>query len=487
MVMFKEISFGFKSAEAERRRRPELLLEGFFEKSDMIDDLVNGAYYLVLGYKGSGKSAIAEHLALMSQQREQLFVDTILLRDFPYEQVPKVVPGEIGTSVRTNLAWSILLLLKLFESLCRDEGLRIETGADLAEIRAGLQRLNLIPKRKFRDLVLASREIDLGLELSKTFKTGIKSTYEPPIMVLSHVRDVLRDLVCQAVTESRHLLIIDGLDEVFNLFSDTYQTLASLVHEVDELNSEFDRVGACAKILLLCRTDLFERLPSANANKLRDYAVVLDWYHKPGDPLASDLYSVAHQRALLAGYKGSNVLEECLPAVISRSFGEDLPTHRYIMDHTRHTPRDFLQLLNHIQRETKGMGGPNESAILDGLREYSLNYFLPEVKDELAGYFDPDQVDLCFRIVGGLRRREFELEELIQYSRESGYDGRLDLREALRVLFDCSAVGNIVYRPRKGRPPGSYFTFRYRNRNASVNYKERFVLHRGVWKALNLA
>lgn len=485
MIGFKEIEFGYKSAEAERRNQPDLLTRGFFERNDIINDLIDGSEYLVLGYKGSGKSTISEHLSLMANDDPELFVETILLRDFPFEQIPQIVPGEIDVSVRTNLAWSILLLLKLFESLSRDEGVDPSHAGQVSELARDLQRLNLVPKRKFRDLVLASREIDLSFELTKAFSSSMKQTYAEPVVALSHVRDALRELICNASTKSRHMLVIDGLDEIFTFFSGTYETLASLVHEVDSLNADFDESDSCAKILLLCRTDLFERLPSPNINKLRDYSVVLDWYHNPQQPLDSDLFTLAQHRARAAGYLGENVIAENIPERLQRSFGGDVKTYRFLLDHTRHTPRDFLQILHHIQMEARGPRVRSQD-VFDGLREYSLSYFLPEIKDELAGYFNPEEVDQCFRVIGGLRRREFLLSDLEEYALASGYAEGLDLKEAIRVLFDSSAVGNIVDRPR-GRLKGIYYTFRFRNRNASVNYAERLILHRGVWKALNIA
>jgi len=487
MISFEDIEFGYKSAEAERRNRPELLTEGFFERNQVIDDIADSSEYLVLGYKGSGKSTIAEHLSLNAQTDPELFVESVLLRDFPFEQVPEIVPGEIDITVRTNLAWSILLLLKLIESLLSDEGVSYEDGLTLGDLESDLRALNLLPKKRFRDLVLATREIDLSVELTKAVSASVSQTYKEPVVALSQVRDRLKEVLCNASTRSRHLLVIDGLDEVFSFTDATYQTLASLVHEVDALNNDFANAEACPKIVVLVRTDLFERLPSPNINKLRDYAIDLDWYDQPKRPDNSDLFRLAQHRAHVAGYAGHNVLRESLPPKLPRRYGDELDTHTFLLDHTRHTPRDFCQVLYHIQRAVRG-GRVREDDVFDGLREYSISYFLPEIKDELAGYFSPTQVETCFNVIGGLRKREFFLSDLEQYASESGYGGNVDLREAVRILFDCSAIGNIVRRPRGGRRrSGVYYTFRFRNRNASVNYHEGLILHRGVWKALNVA
>lgn len=482
-LAFGEIEFGYRSADAERRNNPDLLDKGFFNKDDSVNSLLAGQDYIVLGYKGSGKSAIAEHLDILAKENPDLFVEVAQLSEFPFEEVPLLVPGHGESSYRSSLAWSIILLIKLFESVCADEGV-VESTDQLKRVERELRALGLLPRRGLKDLVLKGREVNLSATLPQVFEGSVKSTYGEPTVALSHVRDELKNLISRASTDGRHVLVIDGLDEVFYGFAGNYSVLASLVHEIDRLNAAFADADACAKIIVLFRTDLFERLPSPNVNKLRDFAVLLDWYDSPGRPHDSRLLALATHRARLTGFAGDDVLVEYLPAGI-RQRGEDVPASRYLLEHTRHTPRDFLQLLHYVQKHTQGTR-PDSRALLAGLREYSVDYFLPELKDELSGYLSSEQIGELLRLLGGLRQREFALEELEQYAKASRLDENIDLREAIRILFDCSAIGNIVYRPRRGRRDGTFYTFRYRNRNASVNYNERLVFHRGAWKALNL-
>lgn len=486
-VRFADIKFGYISAQYERRNMPKLLLDGFFERGGVVNELIDGSKFLVLGYKGGGKSSIAEHIDLAAQDNPELFVENQLLRDFPYEQVPELVSGKEDISVRTNLAWSLLLLLKIFDSLTQDQSVSFDDGgARFDSLERDLRRLGLLPKLKFRDLVLVSREVNLSVELAKVVKGGLVGKYQEPTVVLSHVRDALKKIICDARTPNRHLLIIDGLDEVFFLFNPWYSMVASLVHEIESLNADFDESNSAAKVVLLCRTDIFERLPSPNINKLRDYSYVIDWYRDAGDPTNSDLFALAQHRARTAGYVGKDVIRESIPEYLYMNT-DPTNTYKFILDHTRHTPRDFLRLLSHIQRSLKDPSEVTFRDVIVGLRSYSIEYFLPELKDELAGYFKPSEVAACFQIIGGLRQRNFSLDSLKQYATKAGLGSKIDLDAAVQVLFDCSAVGNIVNRPHSdGVNDGVFYTFRYRNRNASVNYAERLILHRGAWKALNL-
>src|ERR1700730_18325912 len=147
---FRNISFGYRSAEAERRAKPQLLDEGFLDEDGYIERLTEGSSFLVLGHKGSGKSAIAEHIDLSSQGRYDRFVDVLQLRDFPFDQIPLIIPGEGNETIRTNLAWSLLLLLRLFDSLIQDKGATV-VSADLERIARELRGLGLLSRPRLRD------------------------------------------------------------------------------------------------------------------------------------------------------------------------------------------------------------------------------------------------------------------------------------------------------------------------------------------------
>ena len=61
----------------------------------------------------------------------------------------------------------------------------------------------------------------------------------------------------------------------------------------------------------------------------------------------------------------------------------------------------------------------------------------------------------------------------------------VDLSSMIAALFECSAIGNIHSRRGK-KGDTTYYTFKYRNRNSTLNLEDRLTLHRGMWKALNL-
>jgi hypothetical protein len=72
MNRYDKIEFGQTSAEKESSDHPELIIKGFLDPNNAVPNLMSGSKFLVLGNKGSGKSAIAEksNLNRMSEVKQ---------------------------------------------------------------------------------------------------------------------------------------------------------------------------------------------------------------------------------------------------------------------------------------------------------------------------------------------------------------------------------------------------------------------------------
>lgn len=231
------------------------------------------------------------------------------------------------------------------------------------------------------------------------------------------------------------------------------------------------------KIVVLCRTDIFDRLPDPNANKIRqDAAVVLDWYQHVRSPEQSGLVALANLKAGVSAGQAVDVLRSYFPAqVSSRS------TYNYLADLTRHTPRDFLRLLHHIKGFAGRSGVLSFNQIRDGVRSYSVNYFLPEIRNELVGHLSASEIEEGLYLLTRLKRKSISRKLAIEnlYAGTEFDDSALE--RFLRVMFECSAVGSVERRNNR-----DFYEFKYRNRQASLAGSDRIRLHPGLHLALNL-
>ena len=243
------------------------------------------------------------------------------------------------------------------------------------------------------------------------------------------------------------------------------------------MNSFFRESNLTAKIILLCRSDLFERIPYPNKNKVKqDSSFSFAWHHESVIPQESALIRIANIRTQLKYPSVHDLFAQFMP-----SDYEGRSIHRTLMNAARHTPRDFLQLLKSIQHVCSGsMVGPGD--IQNGIKRYSIEYFLPEIKDELTGYLPQDHIDMVFTLFSQLRRKHFTLSDVqAVVDRTTSFQG-IDIMNAMRTLFECSAIGHMYS---VGSSDNYQYSYKYRNRNMAFNASDRITIHRGLWKALN--
>ena len=159
-------------------------------------------------------------------------------------------------------------------------------------------------------------------------------------------------------------------------------------------------------------------------------------------------------------------------------------TYSALLDFTRHTPRDFIQLMNHIQDQCPENTEKVSSLCIEkGIKDYSSEYFKQEILDEMAGYLPGPVIEGVFNALSSMRSREFKYDEFKEKCRYNTKLKDFDLDEVMKVLYECSAIGHI-YSYNGGIT--SRVTFKYRNRSSSFNPEDRIMLHKGLWKALNV-
>lgn len=472
---FKKLEFGKADAFEEGSEFPNLLINGYLDTNGVVELVLERSAFLFLGYKGSGKSALGEHLRLKNDYN--IFVTSVLLKDFPYKSFSKIISGNENES-KLPATWGWLLLTYAIDSLSKDNGATTEVPNELSDTLVNLRKIGVLPVLNIHDFVTKSSKNSFKISIASTFEFGTESGPEikESDLKFMHVVNVFKKIISNFRSSSKHIIVIDGLDEILTSREVQYQAIAALIDEAKSLNNFFRTNNVPIKIIVLCRVDIFERLPHPNKNKIRqDSAFVFDWYSESTTASQSNLVELVNLRGKLSYPEINDVFKEFFPASFDgKSIYSDL------LSFTRHTPRDFLQLMKYIQSSTKGDKVTHE-AISTGVKAYSINYFFPEIKDELVGYLDYNLLDDFIRLISTLRKREFALRDVQTVADTKPSYKSLNLEYIFNALFECSAIGHVNHTGQQ-----SFFTFKYRNRNVSFNPTERIVLHKGIWKSLNL-
>ncbi len=477
---FGKIDFGKATGEQEGVDSPLLVKHGFVDKDDVLDKILNKDKFIVLGFKGSGKSSVGEKIRLECYPENTLSktcVSVNHLADFPFKSFAKICPGGSEPESKYPTAWQYLILTALLDLFSSDPNGQDTENLDFRTSISKLTTTGLLPAKSMRNLAIKASKSSFKINLFQILeyaKESSSGTKDQDILFHDLV-DYLRELVVLFKTNSKHILVIDGLDDVLSSRDVQLNSLAALVFEVNRLNLWLRREHLPAKVVLLCRTDLFERLPGANKNKIRqDSAVKLDWYHDPREPSSSQLVSLANLRAKVSLQREVDIFSEFFQPTT-----EGKPTQNFLLEHTRHTPRDFLQLMNCCKMYF-GSEKADRNIIISSIRKYSMDYFLPEIEDEMVGYVEFELLKAFTMAASKLKEREFKYSSLVVAFLGEKYT-EADLQSALRALFKCSAIGNKWSHRGTDR-----YEFVYRNPHAEFDKEKTIVLHKGLWKALNL-
>ena len=123
-----------------------------------------------------------------------------------------------------------------------------------------------------------------------------------------------------------------------------------------------------------------------------DFGVDLDWRVLAGDPKVAPLFRMVDQKAsALLEDESVQVVGRFLPPY-AKLGGPDngMPIHQYLLNLTRHTPRDLLQLFENLRLAATDLGLDadgriSQRVLREGALRYANRYFVDAVRNELVG------------------------------------------------------------------------------------------------------
>lgn len=474
--MLKNIELGEISAEVELEINPDYVKNRYFDYDGTLDKLLNKHHFIVLGNKGSGKSIIGEHIRLNSGLQGDgtcRFTTNVSLEQFPYKSFKKIISGTAEAEAKLPMTWKWLLLILAYKTFRQDAGKSCEFDTEFNSAVDTLQRIGVLPADINKIAMLASKK-SFKLKLP-IFEASDEIVDQGGELHYMHIVEYLEKIILKINSENKHYLIIDGLDYVLSSRDIQYESLAALISEVRDLNKTMRDNGTPFKIIILCRKDLYKRLPGTNKNKITNaFTIDLNWYQDQVSVNDKQIVKLAVFRANLAGEK-ENIFTKYFPKEI-----DGKGSIEYLLENTRFTPRDFLRLLKYIG-ENASERVVRFGEIRSGIKDYSNKYFWPEIEDELDGYLTKDEVNTFKKLMIQFHKRHFLLSELNIFANSTPEYAKLDLLKTMEVLYECGAISNKFI----AGDGQDKFQSRMKDEN-DFNDKMTIVLHRGMWKALNM-
>ena len=468
---FRKINFGLSDAQSERMDYPNLLKDGYLNISQVIETVNNPRYFLFLGYKGSGRSSLSEHLELCEND---YIVEQQPLTNFPFKFFDKVINSEDRT-IKYKIIWRWLLCAYVLSSLCKDLK---QINEDTRQAIVIFTQLGLFPVINISSLLKKSSTTTISATIkSLGISHSVSTEYAEADMEL--LTNYVKNIIITFTETTPFLIIIDELDDILAPHGRQFENIAALINEVKELNAYFYYNNILVKIIVLCRTDMFEKLPGQNLNKIKQSnSFTFTWYREGIDSNKhSDLVNLINKRAKLTYPVINDVFKEFFPQKYN-----NINIYSALLDYTRHTPRDFIQLINYIQQNCDSEN-VTKTAITKGIKNYSTDYFLPEISNELSGYLPSVAIQPVFNVISSIRSQSFTYEQFIKIYNDVYALKDIDPLYVLNILYDCSAIGHTHYYKENNT---TRVLFKYRNRSTAFEKSDTILLHRGLWKAMNV-
>lgn len=489
-MSFKSIYFGEDSSEAEISYLRNKYNDYFYNKDKVLSRLIKGREFLILGPKGSGKSAIGLMINSLSNKdsitNNYIYSDIFYLEKFPYTYINNLLSDNKGEDNITVQNWEFLLFLSLIDNFSKNSNCKINyKNMDLGVLVKYLTKSKLLSSESLDSLANTIKQREFKLTIPIPFIKGSLDLTEKDNVErkLTHLYDIIKKACFNMDTGGyRHFIILDGLDYVLTSKNINYDLLRSLIQAVMYINNTFYMKNINAKIIILCRIDLFCKIDHIESNKLlQSYSVLLNWYENP-DVInllhPSKLMIMINKRAQTSLHENNiNVFNDYFLQHRVYSYRGDNIT---IFDYTRYTPRDLIMLLNYIKESTHGEN-PSEDELDEGIINYSQVYFVNEIKNELVGYIklDTSIKDSILNILGNMYQIISYDDLLSKINKETNFMINDAVMENIfNTLFDCGAIGNTWTEGNR-----SYRSYKYENNNSTFNKTKNIVVHKALRRA----
>lgn len=480
MKKFHKINFKYTDAEEERLYAPELIEQAYVDIDGILKEIEKPEKYLVIGPKGSGKTALSSKLQLMSAKQWDLFVDNDELEQFEYSLLEKC-GAQKGTSIGGALTvWELVLSIRLITLFLKDEKFKAQNHK-IKEFHNNLVAYGLAESDRIISIVqYTSRrgiygKIKSAISDIKSEKTEEENyKIKDPAAIYSAIKKVLREI---QVADSSYYLLLDGLDHILRKGRNNAPYIADLINAVRQLNIFFSECGIKAKVIILIRNEVIQIVPDPNLTKrINDNGVQLKWYDNTRSPFETSLMKVIENRASLVGYKQDirTLWFEWFPASINNSSSFD-----FIMANTRYLPRDIISFFRAVQKLHKKPPF-DRIDVLSALNNYS-DWFLLELSDALVGLID-EKIRIELPAIITSLGRSFSLDQFKVKLNEYCVSNT-DAEQIARELFNASWFGN-VWDTEQGT---LRYSWKHRKMNAKLNLQHKIMVHSGLWKTLNLA
>ncbi|HBY3885777.1 TPA: hypothetical protein MIT51_24355 [Klebsiella pneumoniae] len=474
------------SAETDRD------LQTYFFKLPAIKDIIESRAWLVLGRKGTGKTAIYEHIRRGNPENLNGYNSVCLnFSDYPWPAHQLYKDAMAGELSAYQKSWMYLFYIKALSKLIeinKIKGKQLNKDLKWAEkyittifgnpaptlrevLFSKVTRLKSIkgPSAGFDDISLDAGEISLEeIAENSQLKQKLRSN---AFTLLMHFEKIFKD----NIGDSKIIIALDQLDENWleGQIEEYSKVLINLLNVCRNISSD-ENLSDKLKVVPFLRTDIYHSLKFNDKNKLlQDSAIVISW----DENSLNDMY---YER--IKKYKPNDIIldeeKDKSGKVFEVSFvRQGTPPFKYICRRSFFRPRDIIVYFNKIRacHNKNATGLYTSSELYEADREASISVY-NEVIDEWSNQFPV--IENLLTVLQTIQVETFDYNDFSEKCRDE-FSGITDgtIRYYINFLFDNSLIGQ----KKQGR--WEYVSSMH---NLKINIQNEFRTHHALKYRLHL-
>lgn len=485
----RSLYFGEVSAEVEVAKDPERFMSTYLDVWGLEDRLLRNDFFLILGPKGAGKTALGHFCRLTLEKRygsskvlsvsrdmDQLSPNISSLSALTSKLVSEDAPGITAT------AWRLYIGLQLSSLAIADQASPLSTSRDFLRLWGELQNAGLVSEHSVTaDFPTVLRRVREGrLSFSAKFLGGEALRRETDEISVVQLGDTLLDAILSVASNTHYQLIIDGLDRVIGSNKAYWLSVSSLLMAASDIHTRILARRSNIHLMIMCRTDVFRRVGFADADKIAgDSAIFVDWANQQTRIEDNYLWDYLAKKAGISVDDLMGILPEYVVVGGKNAHGRQLQGVPYFFSSTRCTPREMTMLMRQIQLATPAGQAVTGERLRIAVDNFASQDLLSILMAESSGILRAESRDALPAVISGLpSARCVEFPHLKEAVLAAGLEPDA-AREIGEFLFLAGVLGNL-------NTQHGYVQFYYRRDTYTFNVRGPWVLHRGLMYAFNV-
>lgn len=454
----------------------------YFYSVNGLDGLTDGSTSSVLGRKGSGKTAIAEHIRGMSDY--STVVINLSFKNFPFNEVYKFSDDRYTRPSQYMTFWKYVIYSAVCGKMAESASIDPDITSDLArhfraDIDSGLAR----SVQRVTDFGVGLEIAGVGGNLS-----GARARIENETPWVERVR-ILEDVVNRYIDDRVYYVVFDELDEDYkdvldvDVSSKYFDLLIGLYKATHDLRRNMSAKAKVRPVVFL-RDDIFDLMRDNDKNKWWDSALTLNWTEGSLQGLVG--FRLSRALASRGDPLSFNEISQLFFASETTRAGglrQHRPVFKHILSKTLMRPRDVISFLRECAKEALDGEEMKVSPRMLGAAEsrYSARLrreFIDEIQAAVPYIND------VFEVLAKQRKQLFSFREFgskyDQFMRDRGDLEPVSFDHLCKILFHYSVIGNQPSQRNAN-------IFKYKQPEAQLNTAEKAVLHPGLLKSLQIS